>query len=92
MAALREEAVRHERVLGSTVDKVCLWYFAFERLLNISKTTLAGLEAIRGLIERGEIPGIHGVLYELFEVDDRFRRAVEVAAGNKFVVGTLAAP
>ncbi|KAI8339568.1 hypothetical protein BC941DRAFT_254380 [Chlamydoabsidia padenii] len=47
----------------------------------MDKNTSIGLSAINRIVEQHNISGVFGPLYELFEVDERFRTAVEVAAG-----------
>ncbi|BFZ53451.1 Structural maintenance of chromosomes protein 3 [Savitreella phatthalungensis] len=61
----REELQKAERSLQSTTDR----------------STARGLEAARRLAQDKKLTGYYGPLYELFEVDDRYRTAVETAAG-----------
>ena len=63
---IKEQLARSERTLASMLDR----------------GTIAGLEIVRRIMESGEISGVYGPLYELFEVDDRFKTAVETAAGS----------
>lgn len=62
----RREADRAERDLSHTMDGA----------------TSRGLATIRRLKREQNIEGAYGTLAELLEVDDKFRTAVEVAAGN----------
>ncbi|KAI8099956.1 RecF/RecN/SMC, partial [Halteromyces radiatus] len=54
-----------------------------ERALSgsMDKNTSIGLATISRITKEHNIQGVFGPLYELFEVDDRFKTAVEVAAG-----------
>ncbi|GAA5910698.1 hypothetical protein JCM5296_006815 [Sporobolomyces johnsonii] len=53
---------------------------------TISKTmdrdTANGLRAARAIAHQLGLAGYYGALYELFEVEDRYKTAVEVTAGN----------
>ncbi|KAF7721275.1 Structural maintenance of chromosomes protein 3 [Apophysomyces ossiformis] len=61
-----EEVRKAERNLSGSTDKI------------ISK----GITAVSRLRKELNFPGVHGQLFELFEVDERFRTAVEVTAGS----------
>ncbi|KAJ2353785.1 Structural maintenance of chromosomes protein 3 [Coemansia sp. RSA 2673] len=63
---LHEELKRAERSLGSTVDRA----------------TSEGLQALPAIRERLGLNGIHGPLFELFEVDETYRTCVEAIAGS----------
>ncbi|KAJ2089357.1 Structural maintenance of chromosomes protein 3 [Coemansia sp. RSA 487] len=63
---LREELKRAERALGGTVDRA----------------TSEGLQALPGICERLGLSGVHGPLFELFEVDETYRSCVETIAGS----------
>ncbi|KAJ2868747.1 Structural maintenance of chromosomes protein 3 [Coemansia erecta] len=63
---LREELKRAERALGGTVDRA----------------TSEGLQALPAIRERLGLSGIHGPLFELFEVDETYRSCVEAIAGS----------
>jgi len=41
------------------------------------------MESVRQITQRFGITGVHGPLFELFEVEDSFRTAVEVTAGAR---------
>ncbi|KAJ1730513.1 Structural maintenance of chromosomes protein 3 [Coemansia sp. Benny D160-2] len=62
---VREELKRAERALGGTVDRA----------------TGEGLHALPGIRERLGLSGVHGPLFELFEVDETYRSCVEAIAG-----------
>jgi structural maintenance of chromosome 3 (chondroitin sulfate proteoglycan 6) len=46
------------------------------------KNTSSGIQAIKRLVQRHNIRGVYGPLYELFEVSDQYKTAVEVVAGG----------
>ena len=48
----------------------------------MDQNTSRGLAAVRRIKRQHNLDGVHGTLAELLEVNDRFRRAVEVTAGN----------
>jgi len=62
----REEVRKAERILASAVDK----------------KTSTGLASVKRITEKLDLKGVFGPLYELFEVDERFRTAVEITAGG----------
>ncbi|KAJ2746564.1 Structural maintenance of chromosomes protein 3 [Coemansia sp. BCRC 34301] len=62
---LHEELKRAERLLGGTVDRA----------------TSEGLQALPAIRERLGLSGIHGPLFELFEVEETYRTCVEAIAG-----------
>ncbi|KAM3587033.1 Structural maintenance of chromosomes protein 3 [Umbelopsis sp. WA50703] len=62
----RDEVRKAERILAGAVDK----------------KTSAGLAAVQRISKKLQLQGVYGPLYELFEVDDRFRTAVETTAGG----------
>ena len=47
--------------------------------------TNRGLEAIARITKTLKLDGVYGPLYSLFEVDDKYKVAVEVTAGNRSV-------
>ncbi len=49
---------------------------------TMDQNTSRGLAAVRRIKQQHKLDGIHGTLAELFDVSDRFRRAVEVTAGQ----------
>lgn len=48
----------------------------------MDQNTSRGLAAVRRIKRQHNLDGVYGTLAELLEVGDRFRRAVEVTAGN----------
>ncbi|KAJ2782010.1 Structural maintenance of chromosomes protein 3 [Coemansia javaensis] len=62
---LRDELKRAERALSGTVDRA----------------TSEGLQALPEIQERLGLTGVHGPLFELFEVDETYRTCVETIAG-----------
>ncbi|KAI9202171.1 structural maintenance of chromosome protein [Polychytrium aggregatum] len=66
LEAGRDELSKYEQGLMSTMDR----------------NTSAGIQALRRVVDKLRISGVYGPLYELFDVDEQFRTAVEVIAGN----------
>lgn len=52
----------------------------------MSQDTASGLRAVKRYAQQLELDGMYGPLYELFEVSDRYKTAVEVTAGNRYGV------
>ncbi|KAI7871274.1 chromosome segregation protein sudA (DA-box protein sudA) [Spinellus fusiger] len=48
---------------------------------SIDKNTTSGLSAVTRITKDLKLKGVYGPIFELFDVDSRFRTAVEVAAG-----------
>ncbi|AFR94978.2 chromosome associated protein [Cryptococcus neoformans C23] len=48
----------------------------------MNKDTSNGLRAVRQIAKRLNLDGVFGPLYDLFEVSDKYKTAVEVTAGN----------
>lgn len=65
-AKLKEELSRSEKTLEHTVGK------------SVSK----GLESVKRIQREQNIKGVHGTILELFSVNDKYKKAAEVAAGN----------
>ena len=63
---LKQQVEKHQRALMSTVDR------------NTSK----GLASVEKIVRRLNIEGYYGPLYELFQVDDAFKTAVDVIGGS----------
>ncbi|KAJ3065903.1 Structural maintenance of chromosomes protein 3 [Podochytrium sp. JEL0797] len=61
----KDERSKSERTLMSGMDR----------------NTSSGLQAIKKIAARQNLQGVYGPLYELFEVDERYKTAVEVVAG-----------
>ncbi|KAJ1970892.1 Structural maintenance of chromosomes protein 3 [Dimargaris xerosporica] len=63
---LKEELRKAERTLGGMMNK----------------NTHRGLQYVLQLMKQGTVSGIHGPLYQLFDVDPRYKTAVETIAGT----------
>ncbi|KAI9341941.1 putative chromosome segregation protein SudA [Obelidium mucronatum] len=61
----KEERGKAERTLMSGMDR----------------NTSSGLQAIKKIAARQNLRGVYGPLYELFDVDERYKTAVEVVGG-----------
>jgi len=48
----------------------------------MDKQMYKGIEAVRNIVKENDISGYYGPLIELFECDDKARKAVETTAGN----------
>ncbi|KAJ1655564.1 Structural maintenance of chromosomes protein 3 [Dispira simplex] len=66
MGVLQDELRKAERALGGMM----------------SKSTHQGLQFVSQLVKDGKISGVYGPLYELFEVDHRYKTAVETIGGT----------
>jgi len=49
----------------------------------MDKDTANGLRAVKRYAKQLGLEGVYGPLYELFEVSDRYKQAVEVTAGTR---------
>ncbi|KAG4303276.1 hypothetical protein PCK1_000614 [Pneumocystis canis] len=80
----RKELWRQEAKLSLTLEHLKEELNDAERnLINtISRDVNYSLINAKKIAERLDLTGYYGPLYELFEVDDRYRTAVEVTAGN----------
>ncbi|KTW28404.1 hypothetical protein T552_01666 [Pneumocystis carinii B80] len=80
----RKELWRQEAKLGLTIEHIKEELnHAQKNLINtISRDINYGLTNAKKIAERLDLTGYYGPLYELFEVDDRYKTAVEVTAGN----------
>lgn len=56
-----------------------------QRLLQgmMDKDTSNGLRSVRNTARRLGLKGVYGPLYELFEVSDKYKTAVETVAGTR---------
>lgn len=50
---------------------------------TMDRDTASGLRAARAIATELGLDGYHGPLYELFEVEERYKTAVEVTAGTR---------
>ncbi|KAK8858571.1 hypothetical protein IAR55_002800 [Kwoniella newhampshirensis] len=84
MQEQRKELWREDGKLGQTVSNAKSEMESAERSLlgMMDKDTSNGLRAVRQIAKRLNLDGVYGPLYELFEVSDRYKTAVEVTAGN----------
>ncbi|KAJ3116176.1 Structural maintenance of chromosomes protein 3, partial [Nowakowskiella sp. JEL0407] len=64
--SLKDELRKVEREVYGTMDKA----------------TASGLKALNRIVKQNKIDGVHGPLYSLFKVDERYRTAVEVIGGT----------
>lgn len=49
----------------------------------MDKDTSNGLRSVRSIARRLGLDGVYGPLYELFEVSDKYKTAVETVAGTR---------
>ncbi|KIR29832.1 chromosome associated protein [Cryptococcus deuterogattii 99/473] len=80
----KKELWREEGKLTQTEVNAKSEMEAAERLLMgmMNKDTSNGLRAVRQIAKRLNLDGVYGPLYDLFEVSDKYKTAVEVTAGN----------
>jgi structural maintenance of chromosome 3 (chondroitin sulfate proteoglycan 6) len=50
---------------------------------DTEQDTSNGLRAVKQIAKRLGLSGVYGPLYELFEVSDRYKTAVEVTGGTR---------
>lgn len=79
----RKDLWREEAKLDSTMSKSADEMRRAERSLAsaVDRATSSGLAAVTRAVRDHQMQGVYGPLYELFDIDERFRTAVEVAAG-----------
>nr|XP_018262378.1 chromosome associated protein [Kwoniella dejecticola CBS 10117]OBR84536.1 chromosome associated protein [Kwoniella dejecticola CBS 10117] len=84
MQERRKELWREDGKLGQTVSNAKSELDSAERTIMgmMDKDTSNGLRAVRAIANRLKLEGVYGPLYELFEVSDKYKTAVEVTAGN----------
>ena len=66
LAHARDQLSTAQRTLATTMDRA----------------TASGLQAVEGIVQRNNIQGVYGPLYQLFTVDERYKTAVEATAGT----------
>ncbi|WFD44305.1 Structural maintenance of chromosomes protein 3 [Malassezia psittaci] len=66
LAHAQDQSSAAQRALAATIDRA----------------TVRGLQCIETLVSRNHISGVYGPLYTLFQVDDRYKAAVEATAGS----------
>ncbi|KAH1286611.1 hypothetical protein KXV81_005053 [Aspergillus fumigatus] len=89
----RKELWREEAKLDSILANASNEVDRAERTLSqmMDHNTSRGIAAVRRIKRQHNLEGVHGTLAELFEVNDRYRTAVEVTAGQSlfhYVVDT----
>ncbi|KAJ5635791.1 RecF/RecN/SMC protein [Penicillium longicatenatum] len=89
----RKELWREEAKLDSVLSSASQEMDRAERSLShmMDQNTSRGLAAVRRIKRQQNLDGVFGTLAELFEVNDRYRTAVEVTAGQSlfhYVVDT----
>ncbi|RMJ29060.1 Chromosome segregation protein [Aspergillus sp. HF37] len=89
----RKELWREEAKLDSVLSNASQEVDRAERNLShmMDHNTSRGIAAVRRIKRQHDLDGIYGTLAELFEVNDRYRTAVEVTAGQSlfhYVVDT----
>lgn len=75
---LYREQNRVNRDLSSVQSELRTAESTFSRLLDHG--TSRGLESLRRYQSEGAIPGVHGTVADLLEIDERYRSAAEAAA------------
>ncbi|WVQ82965.1 hypothetical protein IAT38_005101 [Cryptococcus sp. DSM 104549] len=80
----RKELWREDTKLGQAVSNAKGEMENAERSLlgMMDKDTSNGLRSVKQIAKRLNLEGVYGPLYELFEVSDTYKNAVEVTAGN----------
>ncbi|WVO12564.1 hypothetical protein L204_100168 [Cryptococcus depauperatus] len=84
MQEQRKELWREDGKLGQVVSNAKNEMDSAERSLMgmMDKDASNGLRAVSQIAKRLNLEGVYGPLYELFEVSDKYKTAVEVTAGN----------
>ncbi|CDM34353.1 hypothetical protein DTO013E5_2261 [Penicillium roqueforti] len=89
----RKELWREEAKLDSVLSNASQEVDRAERNLShmMDNNTSRGIAAVRRITRQHNLEGVYGTLAELFDVNDRYRTAVEVTAGQSlfhYVVDT----
>ncbi|KAJ5142349.1 structural maintenance of chromosomes protein 3 [Penicillium atrosanguineum] len=89
----RKELWREEAKLDSVLNSASSEMERAERSLShmMDHNTSRGIAAVRRIKRQHNLDGVYGTLAELFDVNDRYRTAVEVTAGQSlfhYVVDT----
>lgn len=89
----RKELWREEAKLDSVLSSASQEMDRAERSLShmMDHNTSRGIAAVRRITRQHNLEGVYGTLAELFDVNDRYRTAVEVTAGQSlfhYVVDT----
>ncbi|KAL8824763.1 MAG: hypothetical protein Q9170_008050 [Blastenia crenularia] len=80
----RKELWREDAKLDSVLSNASNELRRAEQTLShtMDQNTSRGLAAVRRIKQQHKLDGVYGTLAELFDVPDRFKRAVEVTAGQ----------
>ncbi|KAI4139119.1 MAG: hypothetical protein LQ341_004345 [Variospora aurantia] len=80
----RKELWREDAKLDSVLSNASNQLRQAEQELShtMDQNTSRGLAAVRRIKQQHQLEGVYGTLAELFDVRDRYRRAVEVTAGQ----------
>ncbi|MDI1488998.1 MAG: Structural maintenance of chromosomes protein 3 [Ramalina farinacea] len=80
----RKELWREDARLDTAISNAQSELRTAEKELSktMDQNTSRGLTALRRIRERHNLPGVHGTLAELLEVNDKWRTAIEVTAGQ----------
>ncbi|KAJ1568895.1 Structural maintenance of chromosomes protein 3, partial [Cladochytrium tenue] len=81
--ALHRELWRNEQKSQSALQTAQDEFSKAERMLlsSVDRSTSSAIQAIKRIASKMNLQGVYGPLYELFEVDDRYKTAVEVIGG-----------
>ncbi|KAK9456302.1 RecF/RecN/SMC [Dipodascopsis uninucleata] len=77
---LWREGAKSDSALENARDKLEMAERAFSGTMDRSQSS--GLQAVRQITKRLNLTGVYGPLCELFDVDDKYKIAAEVTAGN----------
>ncbi|KNE56016.1 hypothetical protein AMAG_01859 [Allomyces macrogynus ATCC 38327] len=80
----RKDLWRQESRADSTLENIKDQLSALERTLysSVDRSTSNGLQTVRDIVARLQLTGYHGALYELMDVPEEYRTAVEVIGGT----------
>ena len=80
----RKELWREEAKLDSVIETARQELERAERVLShtMDQNTSRGLDAVRRIAKQQKLEGVYGTLAEVIDVNERYRTAVEVAAGQ----------
>lgn len=79
---MRSEKEQADRQLFGTMDRVSS-SVGIGGYADDKQDTNRGLQAVSRIAKSLKLSGVHGPLYSLFEVEERYKTAVEVTAGNR---------
>ncbi|KAI9799990.1 MAG: Structural maintenance of chromosomes protein 3 [Piccolia ochrophora] len=80
----RKELWREEAKLGTSVESARQELERADRTLShtMDQNTSRGLAAVRRIKRQHNLDGVYGTLAELMDVNEKYRTAIEVTAGN----------